>query len=66
MDEKFEKIKEAFNIAKQNSYLRCLFGDTQLFYMFMEGMKYQKTGELPNSLLEDKDFIAGNKKFNKE
>ena len=50
MDEKFEKIKEAFNIAKQNSYLRCLFGDTQLFYMFMEGMKYQKTGELPNSL----------------
>lgn len=48
---------KAAKIAIRNSYLRLLYGDSQLAYMFFEGMKYAKTGELPKNLLEDSKFI---------
>lgn len=52
-----EKDMKACKIAISNSYLRMLYGDSQLAYMFFAGMKYMKTGELPKDLLDDDDFI---------
>lgn len=52
-----EKDMKACKIAISNSYLRCLYGDAQLAYMFFAGMKYWKTGELPKDLLDDDDFL---------
>ena len=52
-----EKDMKACKIAISNSYLRMLYGDSQLAYMFFAGMQYKKTGELPKDLLDDDDFI---------
>lgn len=52
-----EKDMKACKIAISNSYLKCLYGDNQLAYMFFAGMIYMKTGELPKDLLDDNDFI---------
>ena len=52
-----EKDIKACRIAARNSYLRALYGDSQLAYMFFCGMKYGKSGELPKDLLDDDDFI---------
>lgn len=56
-------VFKAFNTAKANSYLRCLFGDESLFYMFMEGMKFERTGLLPKDLLNDESFLSDPKKY---
>ena len=58
-----ERILNAFSIAKNNSYLRMMFGDAQLFYMFLEGMKYQKTGETPQNMLDNDDFLKNPEKY---
>lgn len=67
MDRDKDEIKKrtfkAFDIAKQNSYIRMLSGDLQLFYMFMEGMKYAKTDTVPESLLDNEDFLKDPKKY---
>ena len=34
-----------------------LYGDEQLFYMFLEGIKFAKTGELPKDVLDDPEFL---------
>lgn len=52
-----EKDIKACKIAVNNSYLKCLYGDGQLAYMFFAGMQYGKTGELPKDLLDNDDFI---------
>ncbi len=56
-----EKDLKACKIALRNSYLRCLYGDKQLAYVFFAGMKYGYTGELPEDLLDNEDFINGKK-----
>ena len=58
-EEQKEKDIEAAKIAIRNSYLKCLFGDKQLGYVFFLGMDYGKTGELPKDLLNDEDFLNG-------
>lgn len=62
-EQKKERILNAFNKAKSNSYLRMMYGDAQLFYMFMEGMKYQKTGEMPQDILDNDDFLKNHEKY---
>lgn len=62
-DKRKKEVINAFNIAKNNSYLRMLFGDTQLFYMFLEGMKYQKSGAAPQNLLDNDDFLKNPEKY---
>lgn len=55
-----EKNIEACRIAVRNSYLKCLFGDPQLAWVFFNGMEYGRTGKIPKDLLDDEDFIRGN------
>ncbi len=62
-DERKKRILKAFGIASQNSYLRALSGDEQLFYMFLEGMKFGKTGTIPESLLDNADFLKDPEKY---
>lgn len=62
-DERKKRIFKAFDIAKQNSYLRVLSGDEQLFYMFMEGMKFEKSGKIPERLLDNTDFLKDPEKY---
>lgn len=57
---------KAFKTAVTNSYLRCLFGNEQLFYMFMEGIKFAKTDEIPKDLLDDEDFVSNPEKYRKK
>ena len=57
-EEKKKFVMDAFKTAKSNSYLRCLSGDLQLFYMFMEGYTAAKTGKLPEDLLDNKEFLS--------
>lgn len=54
-----EKDIKAAEIVVRNSYLRCLYGDKQLGYVFFAGMNYGRTNEMPESLLDDNDFING-------
>ena len=65
MDERKEYVMKAFKTVLNNSYLRCLFGNEQLFYMFMEGMKFAKTDEIPKDLLDDDDFVSTPEKYRK-
>jgi hypothetical protein len=62
-DERKKRIFKAFDISKQNSYLRMLSGDEQLFYLFMEGMKFAKTDTVPESLLNNEDFLKDPEKY---
>jgi len=50
------EIMAAFDTVKNNSYLKRLYGDAQMFYIFLEGMRFQKTGEIPKNLLDDEEF----------
>ena len=54
-----EKDLKACRTEITNSYLKCLFGDAQLAYMFFSGVRYGRTGEMPNSLLDDEEFVNG-------
>lgn len=54
-----EKDLKAAEITIRNSYLKCLYGDKQLTYVFFMGVKYGNTGEMPKDLLDDDDFING-------
>jgi hypothetical protein len=63
--EERERIIKAFKIVNSNSYLKCLFGDAQLFYVFLEGMKFQRTGEFPEDLLDNEEFLNNPDKFRK-
>lgn len=54
-----EKNIEACRITVRNSYLKCLFGDEQLAWVFFNGMEYGRTGKIPKDLLDDEDFISG-------
>ena len=60
-----ERVFKAFDIARSNSYLKCLFGDAQLFYVFLEGMRFQRTGEFPEDLLDNEEFLNNPDKFRK-
>jgi hypothetical protein len=64
-DKERERVFKAFGIAKNNSYIRCLFGDAQLFFVFLEGMRFQKTGEFPEYLLDNEEFLNNPEKFRK-
>ena len=52
-----EKNIEACRITVRNSYMKCLFGDKQLAWVFFNGMEYGRTGKTPKDLLDDEDFI---------
>lgn len=54
---------KAFKTALTNSYLRALFGNEQLFYMFMEGFKFAKTDKIPEDLLDNEQFISNPENF---
>ena len=54
-----EKNIEACRITVRNSYLKCLYGDEQLAWVFFNGMAYGRTGKTPKDLLDDEDFING-------
>lgn len=54
-----EKDIKAAEIVVKNSYLKGLHGDRQLTYIFFYGMNYGRTNEMPESLLDDKNFING-------
>lgn len=54
-----EKDIKAAEIVVRNSYLKCLYGGKQLAYVFFYGMNYGRTNEMPESLLDDNDFING-------
>ena len=49
-----EEIIKAASITYGNAMRRALWGKTLACYMFTEGMKYQKTGEMP---VDDLDKI---------
>ena len=57
MDEREEKILNAFNIARENSYLRLLYGDKQLYYIFLAGVYFGETGKSYKHMLDDDDFV---------
>ena len=59
----FEDVKGAFDIVQQNSYLKLLSGNDQLFYVFVQGMIFQKTGVKPTCLLDDEDFMNKTGKY---
>ena len=65
MDDKERKeyVMKAFKTAVTNSYLRALFGNEQLFCMFMEGFKFAKTDKIPEDLLDNEQFIGNPEKF---
>lgn len=65
MDDKERKefVMKAFRTALTNSYHRCFFGNEQLFYLFMEGMKFAKTDEIPEDLLDNEDFVSNPEKY---
>lgn len=63
MDERKECVMKAFKTALNNSYLRCLFGNEQLFYLFMEGFKFAKTDKIPEDLFDNEEFITNPEKF---
>ena len=52
-----DKDIEACKIAVENSYLRCLYGNAQLAWVFFAGMLYGRTGEFPKPLFDD-DFAS--------
>lgn len=62
-DERKKRTLRAFAVSKQNSYLRMLSGDEQLFYMFLEGMKFAKTDKIPENLLDNEDFLKHPSKY---
>ena len=62
-EEKKRAVMNAFNVAKSNTYLRVLHGDAQLFCMFMAGMRFQRTGEPEESLLDNDEFLENPEKF---
>lgn len=63
-DKRKEYVMKAFKTALTNSYLRCLFGNDQLFYLFMEGFKFAKTDKIPEDLFDNEEFITNPEKFN--
>lgn len=66
-DDRFslERTKQAFVIAERNGYLKCLSGSELLFHMFVQGMIFHKTGNFPEDLLNNKDFINNAEKYYK-
>ena len=53
MKQNKENTIRAFKIAKQNAYMKYNSDEEVMFYIFMQGMIFERTGKFPESFLNN-------------